>query len=882
MPVGIRQLFSVGLVSLCVFVGGLVFASAPALAAPEAPKIEEQSVTDVASSSATLDAQVNPGGTPTTYKFEYAPAGGAFTPVSEPEGSGSLPEGASGVSLSVHVQEGLAPGASYKFRTVASNSVETVIGEPVSFTTQHSGGEFALPDGRQYEMVTPPQKEGALFSGLGPVFVQESFIVVQASVAGDAIADIASQPTEAEPQGYGGKDVSVLSTRSATGWSSQVIMPPHDQGAGPGDEAGEYRLFSEDLSRGIIQPFGQFSPFSPEASEQTPYLHADYLNGNVNEHCQTLCFQPLVTAGNTPPGTKFGEAPDGVCFPVVCGPRFVGASPDLSHVVVSSPVQLTATHADTNTLVGEGGLYEWSGGHLQPVSIFPSSNGVASATLAGAEALPRSTQGARRAISEDGDRVIFVSGGGTSPTGLYLRDLAKGETIRLDVPEAGATGTSEHLQYMTASSDASRVFFLDDGRLTEDSGAISSIEESGDEPDLYECEIAEVEGKLKCDLHDLTPPLVAGGEAADVVTVLGASDDGSYVYFAAGGALTPNTVAAPGNCRFAGGSTEGCNVYASHDGVTRLVAPGWTNDAEAPRESRVSPDGRWLAFMSPKSLTGYDMRDAVSGHPDDEVYLYDAAADGGEGKLVCVSCNPTGARPVGADSNGAWAAASVPQWTFFAPQGFGETRYQSRYLSNSGRLFFEGDDTLVPQDVNGVGDVYEFEPTGVGSCSEATASGSSVYVGVSGGCVGLISSGTSSEESSFLDASETGGDVFFLTTSRLAPQDFDDAYDVYDAHECTVLSPCPPASVTMPSACVTEAACRPSPTPQPSIYGLPASATFSGSGNVTPLSVLPVPKRTTKKTASCRRGFTKRHGQCLKSRRRKSRARKSSNNRGAR
>ena len=59
--------------------------------------------------------------------------------------------------------------------------------------------------------------------------------------------------------------------------------------------------------------------------------------------------------------------------------------------------------------------------------------------------------------------------------------------------------------------------------------------------------------------------------------------------------------------------------------------------------SRVSPDGRFLAFMSDRSLTGYDNLDANSGQPDEEVYLYDAAS----GRLVCASCNPTGARPVG-------------------------------------------------------------------------------------------------------------------------------------------------------------------------------------------------------------------------------------------
>ena len=37
--------------------------------------------------------------------------------------------------------------------------------------------------------------------------------------------------------------------------------------------------------------------------------------------------------------------------------------------------------------------------------------------------------------------------------------------------------------------------------------------------------------------------------------------------------------------------------------------------------------GEWLAFMSERSLTGYDNRDAASGEPDEEVYLYDAARE---------------------------------------------------------------------------------------------------------------------------------------------------------------------------------------------------------------------------------------------------------------
>ena len=56
--------------------------------------------------------------------------------------------------------------------------------------------------------------------------------------------------------------------------------------------------------------------------------------------------------------------------------------------------------------------------------------------------------------------------------------------------------------------------------------------------------------------------------------------------------------------------------------------------------------------------------------------------------------------------------------------------FQSRYLSDEGRLYFNSPDNLVPAAKNGKEDVYEYEPSGVGSCQSA-----------SGGCVSLISGG---------------------------------------------------------------------------------------------------------------------------------------------
>jgi hypothetical protein len=862
---------------------------------------ESASATEVNSDSATLHAEVHPNSTETTYHFEYGTteAYGQSTPEQ------LLAAGADS-SAEAHIQ-GLQAQTVYHYRVVATNSQSPAGGTPgpdQTFTTQQSGGSFLLPDNRAYEMVTPPQKQGALFrsitgfgetGGFGP-----KVAAVRASAGGSVIADVATAPSEPEPQGNLSPYLSVLSTRGPLGWSSQVIAPPHLAPGPTTPKGGEYLFFSEDLSQSIVQPLGNFTPLSPEATESTAYLRTDYLNGNVSERCEASrgsaasCFQPLVTAANdtASPLRPFGEAnPNGECptspTSLSCGPRFEAGTPDLSHVVLSSPVQLTSTPIAPEP-ESNPNLYEFSGGRLQLLSIMPGSElGARSFLLAGSPLTPCVGAGglaARHAISNDGEKVILEAHkpGPCEHLGLYLRDVAKGETVRLDVRQGEGTGASEEAEYMTASSDASRVFFLDRGRLT----AQSSV--SG--PDLYEYNLNAPAGSR---LTDLTvDPNV--GESTHVTMVLGSSLDGSYVYFVAAGRLAPGAVN-DGEC----GSGQGCNLYVRHGGVTRFVAQlspedrrDWQNGSSGLAEQpvRVSPHGRWLAFMSSQDLTGYDTRNAGSARPDQEVYLYDAISN----NMRCASCNPTGARPLGFGKPGP-IAALVPGWT--EVESGGVAFYQSRYLSDSGRLFFDSYDALVPKDVNGTWDVYEYEPEGVPAgehaCASAVQSGSDVFkpgraFEVEGrkseepaGCVGLISSGTSPEASTFLDASETGGDVFFLTTARLSTQDADTALDVYDAHECTAASPCTTTQVAS-SPCTTADSCRTAPTPQPPLFGAPASGTFSGPGNITPP---PPPKKVTKKTVKCKKPKRASHGSCIKQKSKKAkkvkRAKRASNDRGA-
>jgi hypothetical protein len=774
--------------------------------------IRGESVSNAASSSATLEAQVDPNGAATTYYFEYGTTSSYGTDV--PILGGSAPRGPSLGSakgfdeVTEHVQE-LQPATVYHYRVVAVSEAtpgvyETFYGAGQTFTTQAGGGELALPDGRDWEMVSPPLKDGAFIYPLGTEFYEA--LNVQASVDGNAIAFMTNAPTEAGPAGDG-QAVMVLATRGASEWSSQDITPPHSTGTGISIGAGaEYAFFSEDLSLGLNRVIGDFDGLSPEATEQTPYLRTIYEDGNVNAHCAHSCYRPLVTSSNTPPGTEFGGTEDGACEETLCGPRFEGATPDLRHVVLLSWPELTST-----AVRGGGGLYEWSAGKLQLVSFLPADEGgkAVHAELGGDE----NSNNWQQAISNDGSRVVWKAG-----EALYLRDMANEETIRLDLSQ-GTGGVSSHPQFMTASSDLSRIFFLDEGQLTANSTS------AGGE-DLYEYNLNAPVGSR---LTDLTPGKNPG-ETGAVEGVIGASEDGLYVYYVAHG-----------------------EIFEYYDGTTTAIAePGAVDGSGAARDlaklekrtARVSPNGLWLAFQSARNLTGYDTDDVVSGVPDEEVYLY----NGETHKLVCASCNPTGARPVGrqlevasaanADSafGGAWVSAVIPTWSDF---GYGHSRFQSRFLSDRGRLFFDSNEALVPQDVNGTMDVYEYEPPGEGTCSTASVT----FSERSSGCVGLISSGTSPQESSFMEASGTGGDVFFRTTAKLLPRDVDTAYDIYDAHECSAEVPCYPAAPVQPPACDTSESCKAAESPQPAIFGSPSSETFFGAGNITPSTEPAVAKK---------------------------------------
>ncbi len=227
-------------------------------------------VTNVASSSATLHAVLNPEGSATTYRFQYGPSGeyGSETP------EAAVGSGSAAVNVEFHLQN-LSVASVYHYRVIASDAAsETFASEDHTFTTHPSGSEFSLPDGRQYEMVSPPDKYGG---SIGPM--NEFGRVIQASEDGSKLTFTATDPITADPAGNrGGLEPSqVLASRGPAGWADEEITTPNnDVGVLRLGHEAEYEFFSPDLSLGVVQPSGE-TPLAPpvlpgETQERTLWL----------------------------------------------------------------------------------------------------------------------------------------------------------------------------------------------------------------------------------------------------------------------------------------------------------------------------------------------------------------------------------------------------------------------------------------------------------------------------------------------------------------------------------------------------------------------------------------------------------------------------------
>jgi hypothetical protein len=756
---------------------------------------------EVASTSADLQASVNPLGSPTTYKLQYG--------TSESYGqtlSGDLGGGEGPVSISRHLT-GLEPNTTYHFRLTTENECEpatdpgrvcTVTSPDHSLTTQLPAASFALPDERVWEQVSPPNKHGVELR-----INNDGYSMPQAAAAGSRVA-YEGNGAMTEEASASASASEALSTRAEHGWGTQEILPsptldPAENGfseSTPGflinTEGGLPRLFSSDLSLAIVKPSLLVPPLSPAATQNTFYLR-DTATGS---------YLPLITACPAEPEpcppavAELADAPPGSRINGRGNEQMLllAATPDLTHVVFASPLPLTPAASISPNLElcdvcdVEQNLYEWS------ASRPPSERLQLLNRLPGGLAAYPTEEGARAntSVSANGRSIVWAPGALGVHT-FYVRDTATEQTLQI--------GHKRHVAFQAISADGSEVFYTEEGDLWRLATATATA-------------------------TDLTAAHGPGEASAGGVEVLGTSEGASHVYFLADGVLTGTEE----NANHESAQAAKPNLYLYHEGAIAYVATLSSQDSPTWKpygSARVSPDGRYAAFMSERSLTAYDNRDAASGEPDEELFLFDAATK----KLICASCNPTGARPHGFRSFGLtltdpqaawstrWLAGSISGWR---QNVLGSARYRPRNLAESGRLFFDSRDSLVPQDTNGKEDVYEYEPTGVGDCTQQ----SPTFHQTLAGCLSLISSGTSKEESAFLDASESGNDVFFLTTAQLARTDIDSARDLYDAR---VAGGFP--EPLLPPKCEGDACQPPVPAPEDET---PGSLTYHGPGNEHP------------------------------------------------
>ena len=804
--------------------GGSEHTFAVAFTAAHAPRVSATSASEVTSTFARLSGDVAPLGADTTYQFQYLTeeqfkadgesfAGAAVAPAT-PVDIGSGGEAGDLVEAVGEQVGGLEPGTAYRFRLVASNAAGVSEGEAGAggvevahvFATE-PGVSSVLPEGRAYELVTPPDKEGA-----------EDLFEDERGLTGTIDEGVSS----------GSGDQFLLYARAAFGpfpasGRNFYVFSRHAVAGHPGrEEWGDTPLASSALGLQNLEGIGAIEPedFSSVALADTVGPPASEVGsastslvGPVGGPYTVLHRDQATHEQNA--GRNYGYPQERTMV--------VGGSSDLGVVVLAS----------TNPALAKGGvcehdfcaeppipnLFEWSGGELNQVNVQSDGEPIPCGAALGSGSVAESEEADDGAVSADGSKVFFtvpdpyygcpVKGGDNTPE-VYMRSGE--ETIEVSAPEEGAPEhkASYAAVFMGAAADGSRVFFTSEGELTANDAGIH-------DPELYEYNT--VTGKLTRvsagDSGDATGDVVPfgeaerhgfTGEAKDVVV----SGDGSRVYFVARGVLAPAN--AEGRSPVEG--EENLYVYDVQSGRVAFIASGTGGRYEGHEVSlpETTPDGGYLLFQG-----------EMLSHGALQLYRYDAETEG----LVCVNC--TAAYPSGVGA----VSPSVVENESLA-------NFPAHVIAEDGVVFFNTAASLVPQDTNGVLDVYEWHE----------------------GAVSMLSSGQDPLNSYFLGASPDGANVFFGTHARLVPADTSGGGNVYDARVCEPErgNPCIAPAPEQEGLCEGDACSHPAAAPSDAT---PGSATFSGPGDLT------LAPSTTPRAKTCVKPKKLSDGKCVKPKRRK-------------
>ncbi len=784
---------------------------------PPPPSIDSASAGNVTTTSADLSARVNPNGFDTTYRFEWGTSTAYGTSVPVPDAD--IGAGSSGVSVATHLS-GLSTSTTYHWRVVAQNANGTTTTSDHTFVYETGGA--GLPDGRAYEMVTSPHKNGALTvaaasgsSGFTDIAQDGSRVI---ALSFQCFADAASCNAGrqagwlASPYAF---------TRTAGGWVATSLEPSAAMFTGNSP-----LMFGADTGSAL------FSLPTTSAGEDDLYVRG--IDGSLGD------------VGPVYPHSLELPGPFSLAFAI--------ASADFSHIIYSVSDDSIRWPFDATRGSLAGSLYEYVGtGNAQP-ALVGVSGGKGSTDLIGTCGIDLGGGEERSygALSADGRTVYFTarrcgSGSGANAgtpvpaNALYARidgarTVAVSQRSSLDCTSAACLGSAPgDAAFQGASADGSKVFFTDTQQLSDDATEDS---QAGDTAFIDGC--ARTTGATGCNLYVYDSKEPAGhnllaasagdtsGGGPRVRGVIAISPDGSHVYFVARGVLSG---AANSQGQTARDGAENLYVF-EHDqrfptGHTAFIAALPVSEEQVLTEgvgrANVTPDGRLLVFTSSGALTADDTRSDGAR----QVFRYDAQT----GELVRISI---GERGFNDNGNAGTGDASVVY-----SSALDLTRSDPTMSDDGAYIFFRSPVALTPHALDDVrvGTDNRGEPTYAQNVYEYHQG--HVYLISDGRDVSQTGGGSESSVV-LLGSDAAGANVFFSTADQLAPQDTDTQLDYYDARVCTTSDPCiaPPAPPV--EACQGEA-CHGTPSAAP-VFGAPGSAVFSGAGNLTPAQAKPAVK----------------------------------------
>jgi hypothetical protein len=761
-----------------------LYAYAPRMPA-KPPEVESQHPGTVTETEAVLEAEVNPEGADTKYRFEYISQadyeadgesygeGASIVPVPDVDaGAGTFPKR---VSAPV---TGLAPHTAYRFRLVAANHCNEAQPEALCTTTGEGkpgeegtdatfltyGPDPGSADGRGYELVSPPDTNGLTpFAGIVQTAAGSGFPTALVSPDGASPDFSVSFGTEggALPgiEGGGFHDI-YTATRGPEGWQTSF--------AGLNGAQAPREIFP-----GGIAPDHRYSFWGLGDSGGT-LARGNYLRG-PGESIEPI---GLGSLGSDPEarGRWIGEGGQQIVF--VTGAGESGA-----------PVQLEPDAPSPGTAA----VYERSAtGPTEVLSLLPgnitptesasykgtSPDGTATAfeidanlyvRLGGTETqLVTEENSVFGGISDHGTRISYLRPNPTEPrrpnpvkTTQPVAGPPQGEIFSYDTEshEATEVGSGDEAVPVNVSPDGSHIYFLSPAQLDGKKGTLGA-------ENLY-----------------------AWDAATDAIGFIAT--------------VTQRDVYGTGEVAGTGVVSDGLGLWADY--VTRGSTTPFAGPGADP--SRTSADGSTLIFESRAALSP-----SYNNAGKAEIYRYDAGAKA----LTCISCTPTGVL-AGSDAS----LQSLPPRLFFSLPPVDNMAEVLNLTPDGQRAFFQSTEPLVIGDTDGLQDVYEWEAPGKGTCIEQSAA----FQAPAGGCIYLISGGRSATDDYLYGMSADGSDVVFLSGDVLNFEDPDGTPSLYDAR-IGGGRPQPPAP---PGECLGEACQAAAEVPNDPT---PASSSFQGAGNV--------------------------------------------------